>query len=386
MFIEMTAAPYKNRNSRVELLKVAGILLVVLNHVVQSLQTPSPFIPDDSYLVHFGEATNDYHLLLLSIFRYSGNLGNTLFFVCSAYYLLDSRNINYRKWFQLLVNIWAVSTIVLFVISVFSHVYLNREVILHQLFPTLFGNNWYMTCYLLFYLLHTSLNKIIHQVSQHELLRMTLVLALLYIIINFFFYGQFFFTSVLIEWIAIYFCVAYIKLYTHSLSSNLRLNVLLVFIGLVGGTVLILLTNYIGINTKLFSHSNSLLRWNSMTNPFTLTFVIGLLHIALLKKGSNRGINFISSFSMLIYIIHENDLLRSIYRPRLWQSIYHQFGYHYILVWVIILTLIVFLFGLLASILYHYSIQRGVNKICDESFPFFAKTVKSIKKRIMKLS
>ena len=56
-----------------------------------------------------------------------------------------------------------------------------------------------MTCYLLFYLVHPILNKIIEQMDQKQLFRSTVALTILYIEFNFI-KSKLFFGSDLILW------------------------------------------------------------------------------------------------------------------------------------------------------------------------------------------
>ena len=80
------------RNSGIELVKVIAILLIVCSHVVQTLGGGN-----SDYTIDLSTATTDWVRLLITMFRYSGALGNTLFFVCSAWFLLDSKQVSGQK-------------------------------------------------------------------------------------------------------------------------------------------------------------------------------------------------------------------------------------------------------------------------------------------------
>ena len=77
-----------------------GIILIVISHVIQTLSDTNEYIPYQDYVVNLRIATTNIQCLVLSILRYSGALGNTIFFVCSAWYLLDSTKVNKRKILQ----------------------------------------------------------------------------------------------------------------------------------------------------------------------------------------------------------------------------------------------------------------------------------------------
>ena len=61
------------RESGIELLKIFGILLVVVSHVVQTL----------AHYVNIDMASKSLTILALGVLRLSGNLGNIIFFFCS---------------------------------------------------------------------------------------------------------------------------------------------------------------------------------------------------------------------------------------------------------------------------------------------------------------
>ena len=89
------------RNSGVELLKVFAIFLIVLSHVTQTLGSTNSLITFDDYVIHLGKSTLDVQEIILMLFRQSGALGNTIFFVCSAWFLIDKDRYARKKLFYL---------------------------------------------------------------------------------------------------------------------------------------------------------------------------------------------------------------------------------------------------------------------------------------------
>ena len=81
------------RQSGVELLKIIGIILVIIRHVVQTLTTGSA-----EWVIDIYKGIRDPITFIVAFLRYSGALGNILFFTCSAWYLLDKEKTNYQKW------------------------------------------------------------------------------------------------------------------------------------------------------------------------------------------------------------------------------------------------------------------------------------------------
>ena len=80
------------RDSGVELLKIIAVILIVISHVVLTLITENEYIPYSDYLLDCTHATTNVTVLLLAVMRHFGALGNWIFFVASAWFLLDSTN------------------------------------------------------------------------------------------------------------------------------------------------------------------------------------------------------------------------------------------------------------------------------------------------------
>lgn len=370
----------ETRNSSIELLKIIGIILIVISHVVQTLYAPNEYVTTNAYILNVSRATVNAQQFILTLLQYGGSFGNTVFFACSAWFLLESHKSNKKKIFQMLMDTWVVSILILIVVYVIRNGNIDIELIIKQILPTTFGNNWYITCYLLFYLLHPSLNWVIKKMEQPALLKSTLLLFFLYFCVNYIM-GGLFFSSNLIFWIALYFIIAYIKYFLVDLSNNIKTNLILFAFGFLGNIGIVLLTNILGLRVEMLS--NSLLRWNTNCSPFLLMMAISMLNIARNIHFKSNAINYISSLSLLIYIFHENLLLRTFYRPLMWNYIYTQFGYTYVIVWTLVLTVIVFCFGLMASFIYKNTIQKIVVSVCNWLYPILQKLYSKAETKIL---
>ena len=85
------------RDSGIELLKVIAILLIVISHVVQTLSSENPLIGYSDYILDLSCATKEMQLVILMIMRHFGALGNSIFFICSTWFLLDSKIVSVKK-------------------------------------------------------------------------------------------------------------------------------------------------------------------------------------------------------------------------------------------------------------------------------------------------
>ena len=88
----------KQRNSSIEFLKIVGIILIVTSHVVQTLHQSNAYVTISDYILDILSPTTDIQRLFLALLRYSGALGNSIFFVSSAWFLLDNDKVNTKKF------------------------------------------------------------------------------------------------------------------------------------------------------------------------------------------------------------------------------------------------------------------------------------------------
>lgn len=101
------------RDSGVELLKIIAVILIVISHVVLTLITENEYIPYSDYLLDCTHATTNVTVLLLAVMRHFGALGNWIFFVASAWFLLDSTKASGKKMMGMLLDIWVISVLFL---------------------------------------------------------------------------------------------------------------------------------------------------------------------------------------------------------------------------------------------------------------------------------
>ena len=77
----------------------------------------------------------------------------------------------------------------------------------------------------------------------------------------------------------------------------------------------------------------------------------------------NKLINHISKLALLIYIIHENILVRTYIRPLIWQWLYKQVGYDHVIELALAYAVVWFILALILSEAYKKTLQRVVQKL-----------------------
>lgn len=98
----------------------------------------------------------------------------------------------------------------------------------------------------------------------------------------------------------------------------------------------------------------------------------------------SKFINYISSLSLLAYIIHENIIIRTYYRPMLWNYIYNNFGYNYVIGWVFIIAISMFIGSIIISTLYSLTIKRFVDKVASKLYVLLKNTYLKFENKLVK--
>jgi hypothetical protein len=371
----------KQRDSGIELLKVLALVLIIINHVIMTLYMKTTSVSFQDYIINLGISSKNIQFLVLDILKYSGALGNTIFFVCSAWFLVGKQKSDHKKTLQMLLDIWIISVIILAFVFVLKDGSIPFKDIIKQLFPTLFENNWYMTCYITFCFIYPYLNILINNISKKQHLRIVLLMLFVYVGINFVLKNSFF-SSTLILWITIYFTIAYLKFYLQNMTCSIRTNIVFLLLGIISYIGEVIITNYVGFIIPFFE--TRIFKWNVNCNPFCILIAISAFNLFRQLRFSNKVINYLSSLSMLIYIIHENYLLRNYYRPILWQFAYEHFRYRHIVLISFAIVLFVFCFGAVLSILYKETIQKATKRIAQKLYALISSKYYYIEEKLIK--
>ena len=362
--------PKAPRKSGIELLKIIGIILIVLSHVLNTLDGAESL--SGEWVIDFTTPGSGLTNLVLSILQYSGQLGNIIFVVCSSWFLVDKDTSNKKKLLRIFLDVFVISIIYLIVIGlcVGFKTFTIKEII-KSIFPNYFCNNWFITCYFVFALITPILNKIIKSFNQQIHFIVSLVFFLLFFIAGFVYINSSI-SNTLIIWITIYFIVAYFKLYGQKFCESKKINITLLLIGVLGIIAITTITYFLGTKISLIKDNT---RWSKPNSPLFLFIAFGSLNLFNRAKFTSKFINYISSLSFLIYITHEDLLFKTYIRPQIWNYIYTNLGYNLLFVWIAIYTLVLFIAALLISALYNVSLQKLVHKLSDKIYILLSKLI-----------
>ena len=369
----------KTRESGIELLKIIAIFLIVISHTNQTLTQTSSYISE--YAKSFFDLNNfslSLQIVVLQISRYFGSLGNCIFFVCSAWFLCDNNKTKSSKIIHMIIDVFVISMIIT-MIYLLSSEDISSMSLKSLLLPTTSQNNWYITCYLIFYAIHDKINIIFENISQETHIRINIVLIAIYVLYGMLFNGAFEANNI-VRFVVIYFIIAYIKKYMQNYCSNTKLNKIVLLVSIIGFIGLIVLSDVIGIYIPIKKLNP--MRWNSQTNLFILMISISSLMIFKNLDIHSKVINEISSLSMLIYLIHENILFRSYTRVRIEYQLLEQFGRNNAVLIILLFSIVLLLASTIVAFVYQNTIQKATGFIANKVDELYTKIINKITKRI----
>lgn len=367
---------YRKRQSGIECLKLFAIAMIILSHIVQCMTQPTEYAGNQPYLLSISAPTTSASTFVLALLFHLGSLGNDIFFLSSAWFLPDIRTWKKEKWMRLFLQTWVISVLCLLAVLLIRLGQVPGKLILHSIFPNLFTNTWYITAYLLFYPLAPLLNFLTENMGRRRHFQLAAVMAWLYLVCEFFVKGAFF-SSKIVQWIAIYLLLSYLKKYRRSWMDDRNLNLKCLSVGMAGFLLLPAISNAIGLLT---GRETNLLYWVSNANPFLVLIAIASVNLVRRNENFHSGmINYMSSLSLTVYLLQSNLMFKTYYRTGLVRFFYNHFGFeHAVLVKAILMAGIVFLASFIGAILYdrilsplvgHLSSQtlKCIRRICSRA-------------------
>ena len=374
----------KERNSSIELFKIIGMLLIVVSHLTQSLIIDSPtanLIPQ-IYSIEIGNTTTSINLIILTFFRTLGLLGNYIFLIPSCWFLIEKQKNNKAKIASLIGNQWVISILILSVCILLTRSIANRDILLSML-PLTFGNNWYITAYVLLLFCYPIFNIIINHLDKKQLLELNIFLIIVYFGINFIKFNLLFINEFSL-FIVIYFLIAYIKKYLQNFANNKRINILIfIFCGLLF-LLNIPIMNFISMHISFFH--NKLLRFSTSTNIVYFLLAMSLFNLLRNKKTYSFLINMISSVTLYIYLFHENLIFKKYFRWKFFEFIYNNYGYKHIVLYTLLGSLLLFFISIIIGIIYKNTIKRIVDTIINKIYINICKIYNKISLEILKIN
>lgn len=348
----------KRRLSNIELLKVLAMLLICICHVITEL-TNTSYVPFNDVIVDWSAPSNNLVHVFLAIMHQWGYLGNTIFFFCSSWFLLQDDQVKMNKVISLLLDIEVISALFLIIYLMVASDDVSLVLGIKMLFPHTFRLYWYLTAYIMLYLIHGYLNNLVNQLSEKKLLFIANACAF-YIIFSYF--TRWYFSNVMTSWVLLYLLIGYIKRYAYKKYSDVVTTVVMFIIGIVGSIFVPIVLNWFclvwGWNIRL-NYFDDISRWN----PFHILMAFALLNMAFnLKRIEISGVNMMAFLSPLVFVIHSNRVVREYFIPLIWHKLYEKSGGG-IAIKSLLFGMLLYIVSLLLSYVYMNTLQKLTKRL-----------------------
>ncbi len=293
----------KARNSNLEILRIISMLMIIVSH----------------YSVHnkidFSAMPFSFNKYLLQICLL-GNIGVILFIMITGYFSVESKKgIKISKIFKIYLQVVFYAVTIFSIFVLLGKVDFSLKQMIKNLFPITYKRYWFITAYVVLYLLTPFLNEYINSINRKKLLNFILALFTLIAILSFFTTSNYFLSEIT-QFILFYSMGAYLKKYPSNIFTKKKVRVILIIT-----TIILLLASVLLINIAAFKISELVRRGNyffSRISPLVILLSLGLFTTFINKKEySSKFLNTVSATTFGIYLIHDNEYIRSV----LWSQI-----------------------------------------------------------------
>ena len=359
------------RKSGIDLLRIFAILLIVFSHANQTMRGIVVF-PNYSPL----------NFVSLGLTQF-GNIGNILFVICSSYFLVDKTRTRTEKAINILIDSVLISVGIL-VGFLIAQQPLSKETIVWQILPDIFKMNWFVPCYVVFYLLAPIVVMGLRQLSKKAHFILSIVLMVVYGILSMLTLHPV--GSMLFQFFYLLTLVAFIKWHIPSIYKYKKINLLIFGVG-----IIISFAGFFGFQMLYWHNPNwlnpniAIIDFNSAYAPILVIALLCLFNVFAEMKFENGFISYLSSCSLFVYVIHENYLLRSYTRVEYYNfMVSHYGGDNLMMVWMVICALFMFVVGFILAVGYKESIHRLTGKLSSWLNNLLLKLFDSVYKKLFK--
>lgn len=333
------------RNSSIEILRVIASFLIVIHHVAE-------YVPND-----FNNRIGDIIIFLFS--GHMGNLGNCIFIVLSALYLVDSKKAKPEKAMYLILFETLSACIILGIRIVIGRT-IKFSDIKFAISPFLTNQYWwFVNSYIIYYLLHGFINTCIDNISKDMHFKFCFISLLLYTCLPVITHNQLP-TSTVTSFIIIHIFISYIKKY--DLAKVLSEKKVSVIFGILYFALLFLSYELDAITGTRFFSWRSNVSTTQFYNVILLLFITSLCFYRNKSLWHNKSVNAIASLSLLLFIIHYNPQSIFFVRSKGWNFCNGLLNYNLDRIVHIAIGVLYYIFCVILAFIYKLMFDKTLNR------------------------
>ncbi len=363
----------KERNSNIELLRIISITMIVISHFCTHGI-------GNEIISNLNFSVNRFLLEFLTW----GNFGSILFVLISGYYLINSNKIKLKKLLCLILQILFYSFLIYLVLVLLKIQPFSIKDLIKSIFPITYKQYWFASAYIIIYLFHPYINKLLNEFSQKEHLIFIILMFIIFSILHTLTTGDYYGNEI-IQFIMFYSIGAYLFKYNSSNKNNVKIMIVSLVLMILSIICIDLLVTHIPKFYKYSNYYNSIY-FLSRTSPFAIIFCVSLFKCFInLKPKTNSFINLIGSLIFGVYLISDNPHLR----PIIWNSIFNSKSFvdsPYLILYIIFSVLLIIIACLLIELVRKKIIEKNLFKLLDNKLDNLQLSIeKLVNKKIKKL-
>lgn len=350
--IEVKKEEKTKRKSNIELLRIICIIMIIAHH----------------YTIHGG--LGQYYTLginkkvaFVQILSIWGKMGCNIFMIITGYFMIKSKA-KPKKLILLLLEMIFYSLGIYAIFCIFHLATFSKDALMKSIFP-MFFQNWFLVDYIIIYCLIPYFNEMLQKLDKTTFKKFLGVLFIIGFciptlinktIVNF---------NELGVLIVMYFVGAYIRLHTEEKSDKKYFWLMIAFdVALVG---LVLLWDFIGVKFQEVTYIKEATRFAQINSAVVFG---GAVYTFLFFKNninfSSKVINFLSSSTLGVYLIHDNPYIRG----WVWNKISPGKAYmssNMILVHAVAKILIIFIICTIIDKIRIFVFEKPIDKLMDKN-------------------
>lgn len=344
----------EQRKSNIELLRIISIFLIIVFHCV--FKSGFSFEP--------GLSVNK---LLVKSFYMFGELGVNLFILIFGYFMVNSR-FKWKKLIRLLAEVqfyYWVTILVACKLGIFE--LMGWKNIFLSFFPVILNRYWFITAYIIVYILSEYLNILIWALDKKIFKKFLVTILCLYCVLPTVF-GMFLGTTEtmlyynrMIWMVIVYFLGAYIQKYGLSIIRIKKYAVRMTILSFIFLVSSILIINQFNDFFAILGTNEPAFFWPPNTVPMIL-LSIGIFGLFLQLEIPYRiPINIIASTTLGIYLLHDGVLV-----SWLWEQVFRCAEYQkspFLILYILKAAVTIFIVGVVIDLLRQRLEQYTLGKI-----------------------
>lgn len=298
----------KVRDSNYELLRIISMIFIVLTHVILHGHV-------------IDNTTGDIRLFFDAVLMFIIVHVNC-FMLITGYYQSKSK-FKLSKLLKFILQLWFYNFIIILVLSILGieKVSYDELFISGSFFEV--SPYWYFRCFLIVFMLSPFFNDYINRIDRVKLKKFIVILLICFSILPYFTGGLFYVTDGfnIEQQIMMYFIGAYIRKYNindtflnnFNISKKRFILISLFIFNWIISLLILYFTQYLGTidnNLCRYLYKISLQHRYSYNSPFIIIQSISLFILFGTFNFKSKVINFLSSLTLGIYLIHENKYLK----------------------------------------------------------------------------